>query len=690
MASEDSLIDGEGQNSNDSQDHFPWQYLWKNPTLKPITRTRTTADDVWSNQKDVDNRPPCDDLARKIAAARLNEEEMERCIVLANETVQADFTQTERPYSGILSAKLLNKKDSIQLELVDGISKEVLHQTMLHWPISAYGREKLQLHDIVFCRHPAIKKQKHGTATTSGSISLRRREYYRSLDKRKTEEQRGGKRGSQPFRLKQQLPCLAPSMNETTDDISDALDTLRLLSLSLGMDATLGQREFSSSLDDNLQDLAWASSMTPTEELTSGDEIEEIPSNEDKQSEDSEEDGDVQPDNEDATGIDLNGCVVEECLTLCLIEINGTLHWYDALGLMALSSAAESEESNDGVATFFFGSMFSDIQRQLLPLAAPHPTTQLSIALDSRALSEGRTPRRRPVNPMLDMGILNAAIEPTSNMKRTTTNHISCSLATKEYLVVGGKGFKKKTKQNGSEASSGFDVQRGGWLTFVSLKPERHYEEARTTFLPFAVGALHFVQWNGMDLLLVITDNLKSTPAEYKSDKIFAVRMDAGLSRVACRDTTTKPSLYSSLAEMFDESAATPHSPNKNKGNIYVRIRRFDVFPLRLDDLYVEDALPSVRTREDMFGFHAELTHVSVSQSSQPPSIILSYIDEETRTHYLESHSFSEFGYSSVGSGFRVFVSARRHDGNVATLGEVKHYDSKNEFCFSGQVSVCQ
>jgi len=654
----------------------PWQYEWKNPTLKQIYP-------FVQNGPDDSNKP-----ARAISAAKLTQEEFENCIEHLNNVKEG--SQEHRIYSqsiGILTIKLLNNEDSLLLELLDGTSSKVISRTHLYWPSSALPRDHggnfLRIKTAVLCRCEE-KATTHKNPEKS-FISLRRQKYYTARAPSGTKQQLSERAIGSDFELKHQY-VVQPSISDAAEDLSDALDTIRLLSLGIGLPAN-SENETYDVASSSMNQIPGSFSMEtaiPSEGSRSSDDNERRYS-EDKPSEDESEEYDspmnLGGDSSESMHEEFH---ITECLKVCVVENSGTLHWYNALDLF---NHAPNEKSlnNNKIASYFLGSLFDTAEKFVLPLAQPHRTTNLSIALEN--LDRNIISKHKLLRPWIDLDTLNADIEPTSNDKVTIGNRIECIVSTREYLVIGGSGTTNRVLKQSHEridtsteetAADDEVSTNGGWLTFVSLKAERNFQESRTIFLPFAMHTMHYERWNGMDLLFIVKKPPSGSCSMKKFESVFAIRMDTGLVSVPCQNKTPRSSLYSSLADMFDDEIAN-HSKKNDETGCFVKIRRFELIPLQLDEPYMEEA------SDGMFYDDPNITNIGFCDGSDPPSVIISLKSQSIRQ--VELHSMSHFELNAGWKNGQVYIKCERKHGHVAQIDVASVYESTGSFCFGGQVS---
>jgi len=648
----------------------PWQFLWKNPVLHKVQKSCPGA--VSSDSSSDKNH--IDEEIRTAAAARLTAAEYTSCLDLLqygdtarpNDPTCADdrrdpfCTASPPPNVGVVSVQLCQKRDAVILQLFDATNNMVHYEKYLQWPSSASTGSSTAriLQDVALCRVPPP------CATPS---NLRRRV-------RKQSPASSVSRQSTRF------------LEEKAHDVSDALDTLRLLSLGMSPSPSVVALEGEGASESN------------NVRMHLLDEVTRIAPDEDDMDFVSINSRNTRTSDISAKSFPSEG--KEELLMLCVIQNDGTLHWYNVLKLLLHDARVkEQQEKNveDNFASFFLGSvLFPMIQNRIVPLSQPVATVRLSlITPESRReqqqeeatkemYTSGKKRRERHYRPPLfHLDLVDASIEPTSSTRRTYGNRITCRVATREYLVIGGcgtrqnPGQKKEKNQNSADPA---ERSNAGWVTFLFLRTENNFAEAKSMYLPFAPKSLHFVTWEGMDLLVVT--NLRPRMRDVFR-RALAIRMDTGLSPVPCNGPSpTGLTQYSSFAEMLDQEQSSQHSPVFDTSS--VRIRRFEVIPIRMDLLYPEDRAPargfnpfdSPDRRMEKITLH----HVNVSSQASPPGIIAVYNSSSLPAEigvFVELQTFHQLELNPLfGIGRDFVLSVKRLRGHVA---KIQYSDDRQE-----------
>jgi hypothetical protein len=265
-------------------------------------------------------------------------------------------------------------------------------------------------------------------------------------------------------------------------------------------------------------------------------------------------------------------------------------------------------------------------------------------------------------------------------------------VATKEYLVIGGCGKRpkviRKTKDDTIKASS--DVSNAGWVTFVSLRPELNFAQVKSMYLPFALKSLHYVSWEGMDLVLVMNASLHRNKR-----RVLAIRMDAGLSPIPCNPPSTRLTQYSSFAEMLGQTQSSQQSNFDDSSG--VKIRRFECFSVRMDPLYPQSLVAGNPFDSNSATKLCSLAELNVSNQSSPPGIIAVYSCSKLPSEndvYVELQSFQPL---EISVDKHVVLPVKRLHGHVAMIeytNEIKSIESPSTSnnvslvgCVSGRVS---
>lgn len=566
-----------------SCESIPWQLLWKNPELhqaRPCSAARSSS---------IPHELPHDSVVAA-TAAHLTAAEFSCCLNLRKDTVQpnndsASITTTEGEPStlectssrGLVHVQLCDRRDALILQLIDATANTILLEQYLQWPTAAskkVGSSYGILQDVVFCRVVSPS-----TTTTSGTT--------------KNVAIRNAMKG------------------QSSQDVSDALDTLHLL--SLGMSPTNPTNPITNS---SIEENNYANMLEPRESV------------------------EIATDMDSLTMISKNTRVSdfstslasdeEELLLLCVLQTDGVIHWYDAIKLLLQESKQKNPQKNDveNFASFFLGeSLFSIIHEHVLPLSSTYATTHLSLMKGSRRkdeLNQKQQKEHRIRSPLLHLDLVDASIEPTPSSKRTYANEITCCVATKEYLVVGGCGKRRPKalrKTKGVKTKGTSESSNAGWITFISLRPELNFAQIKSIYLPFALKSLHYVTWEKMDLVLAINASAQHHRSKHR---LLAIRMDAGLSPIPCNLPSPRLSQYSSFADILGQTQASQQPPADDFSG--VTIRRFECISIRMDNLH-----PQSLASENPFDTHKvgkegiPMAELSVSVQSTTPGIIAVY-----------------------------------------------------------------
>lgn len=586
--------------------NVPWQFLWKNPVLQqPLPSFSTSS----TNNEEV---------VVAAAAAHLTAAEYSSCWNLLKCTSSSkpadgaisteEITGIESPVGGVVLVQLCSTQDAIILQLFDAAADAIQHERFLQWPSFSENSSRI-LKDVALCRVALSASSPH---------NLR------------------------PRSLKRQTPvCTA----EKFLHVSDALDTLQLLSLGM------------TSIEKKIESINDSSEINDIRERFSGEysDIDDI---------------DFMTIHSKNTRVsDVSAAIQVEddgALLLCVIQHGGTLHWYNLLELLIHDDNKKTENTvAENFASFFLGEdLFPVIQRRIEPLSKTLATVHLSLMKNSMADStkeNARGNRYRP--PLLHLDLVDASIEPISSSRRTYANRITGCVTTREYLVIGGCGkrqnvTRKKSKDMKSTLS---DASSAGWVTFVSMRPEHNFAQVKSMYLPFAPKSLHYVVWEGMDLLLATNTSLVQG-----KDQVLAIRMDAGLSPVPCNaPSLTRLSQYSSFADMMDQSRPSPRTIVADSSG--VRIRRFEFICVEMDVLYPHSYNNPFNPTNSTYEM-TSLAEISVSSHTSPPGIVAVYNTSKFPPDmgvFVELQSFQKIEF---GADRNIVLPARRLHGHIAMV----------------------
>jgi hypothetical protein len=263
------------------------------------------------------------------------------------------------------------------------------------------------------------------------------------------------------------------------------------------------------------------------------------------------------------------------------------------------------------------------------------------------------------------LDLVDASIEPTSSSRRTYTNEITCCVATKEYLVIGGCGKRRPKairKVKGDTTKGTSEVSNAGWVTFISLRPELNFAQIKSIYLPFALKSLHYVSWEKMDLVLAMNASMHRS-----KHRLLAIRMDAGLSPIPCNIPSPRFSQYSSLADMLGQTQPSQQPPAEDFSG--VTIRRFECLHIRMDNLHPQSLASSNPfdthnvSKEDI-----PMLELSVSDQSPTPGIIALYKcpkDSAEKFVFVELQSFQPL---ELGVDKHIVLPVKRLHGHVAMI----------------------
>lgn len=639
-----------------SCESIPWQLLWKNPELhqaRPCTAARSSS---------IPHELPHESVVAA-AAAHLTAAEYSCCLNLLKDAAQlnndgASISTTEGETSslectssrGLVHVQLCDRRDALILQLIDATANTIVLEQYLQWPTSAsrkLGSSYGILQDVVFCRVVSPSNTTPSGATKNVAT--------RNAIKR-----------------------------QSSQDVSDALDTLHLLSLGMSHTNPTNPITNSTSEENNyvnmLEPRECVEIATDMDSLTMASKNTRV--------------------SDFSTSLASDE---EELLLLCVLQTDGVIHWYDAINLLLQESKQKNPKKNDAesFASFFLGeSLLSIIHEHVLPLSSTYATIHLSLMKGSPRMDESNPKHQKEQrirSPLLHLDLVDASIEPTPSSKRTYANEITCCVATKEYLVVGGCGkrrAKAPRKAKGVNTKGTSEVSNAGWVTFISLRPELNFAQIKSIYLPFALKSLHYVTWEKMDLVLAMSTSSQHHRSKHR---LLAIRIDAGLSPIPCNIPSPRLSQYSSFADMLGQTQASQQPPADDFSG--VTIRRFECISIRMDNLHPQSlASDNPFDTDKVRKEDIPMAELSVSVQSATPGIIAVYKCTKMSAENFVFVELQSFQPLELTVDKNVVLPAKRLHGHVAMI-EYPHVMTSTIFpssskhvsmvgCVSGRVSA--
>ena len=542
----------------------PWQLRWKRPEL---LRPNVSND---AGRGDCTNQP-ADDVGMvpiSTASARLTEAEASEWLrpnrnrpnnpSADDDTACLEEGQHDEDSDVVLTVTILTSKqpaaddisvgDAVLLELTttcdnassslsDPGNVKILHSKLLHWPSSALGGIE------------AI-----GVRTTRGGPGAGSKK--KRKQKRRYVKQERGVQSVALCRRARSLPSgdgstvggTSSSMGggddaatfttlqttaSTYEQMSDALDTLSLLTLVVGDRPSATQRRGTDLPSVSAPAAAATEIGDDRSHATKIDEVEPTT----------------------LVEIDTDGHLEEapeevKELVLCFLSDSGIVHFFDPRKLLFGGEATSKQKKSTGMnddssfaSMLFGGDLLSKIDTTIAPLSEPAQTILISqfehmpSIIEEEGDPSDDLEKASMASEFKALSLFDCTIEASSFHNVTVRNRPTICTTSFGYVAIAGKGTRRIGRKrrrlsiNKADANSPrqgvvqnesgdeeeplatereqtkerweweYDYVPGGFVTFISLE---HYAVSRTVFLSFEPKSMHPIIWNDMQFLVVL------------------------------------------------------------------------------------------------------------------------------------------------------------------------------------------
>jgi len=548
----------------------PWQLRWKRPEL-----VRPNASDDAGGGGGINTDQPTGAVPISTASARLTEAEASEWLRSNNvansnpsadgETANRQEGQHDEDSDAVLTVTILSKQpaaddfnaneqqspptvgDAVLLELTTTIcdndvsssdpdDAKILQSKLLHWPSSALGGIEAV----------GVRTTRGGPGAGSNKKRKQRRRYVKqergvqsvALGRRARSLSSGGSTvggssmgGGDDAATFTTLQTTA----STYEQMSDALDTLSLLTLVVGDRPSATQSRGTIDLP-SVSSPAAATGIGDDRSHASNDEVEST----------------------NLVEIDTAGRLEEapeeaKELVLCFLSDSGVVHFFDPRKLLFGGDATSKQKKSTGMnddhsfaSMLFGGDLLSKIDTTIAPLSEPTQTVLISqfehmpSIIEEEGDPSDDLEKAAMASEFKALSLFDCTMEASTFHNVTVRNRPTTCTTAFGYVAIAGKGTRRigrkrrrlsinkaDVKSPGQEivqnesgdqekplATEGeqtkerweweYDYAPGGFVTFISLE---HYAVSRTVFLSFEPKSMHPIIWNDMQFIVVLGED---------------------------------------------------------------------------------------------------------------------------------------------------------------------------------------